>query len=171
MRKQKSNPANSCGCDQVSYIFQGGGALGSYQVGVFTGLYEAGYKPNWLVGTSIGAINAAIIAGNKPQNAIDKLKTFWNTLALPLTSLSLNDNDVQIRRFQNFLSAQITSLMGEPGFFTPKIINNPLFVTNSTPDKISFYDWDALKNTLEKLIDFDLINKKLIRLSLCAIEV
>lgn len=169
MKSQKPNPAKSCGCDQVSYFFQGGGALGSYQVGVFAGLREAGYEPNWLVGSSIGAINAAIIAGNKSKDAIDQLKSFWDMLALPILSLSFND--IQIRRLQNFLSAQITSLTGVTGFFTPKIFDNPFYITNSTPDKISFYDWADLKKTLEKFIDFDLINKQFIRLSLCAIEV
>lgn len=171
MKSYKSNPAKSCGCDHVSYFFQGGGALGSYQVGVFAGLREAGYEPNWLVGTSIGAINAAIIAGNKPKDAINQLKSFWDMLAQPIMSLPFSDNDIHIRRLQNFWSAYITSFTGEPGFFTPKIIDHPFYITNSTPDKISFYDWSDLKTTLEKFIDFDLINKKLIRLSLCAIEV
>ncbi|NBS98267.1 MAG: patatin-like phospholipase family protein, partial [Betaproteobacteria bacterium] len=63
----------------IALVFQGGGALGSYQAGVFEGLSEAGIEPNWMSGVSIGAINASIIAGNKPENRVAKLKEFWET--------------------------------------------------------------------------------------------
>ena len=62
---------------QIVLVFQGGGALGAYQAGVYEALHEAGIEPDWLIGTSIGAINATIIAGNKPEDRLDKLREFW----------------------------------------------------------------------------------------------
>ena len=62
---------------QIVLVFQGGGALGAYQAGVYEALHEAGIEPDWLIGTSIGAINATIIAGNKPQDRLGKLREFW----------------------------------------------------------------------------------------------
>src|SRR4029450_8984624 len=62
---------------QVVLVFQGGGALGAYQVGVYEALHEAGIEPDWVIGTSIGAINAALIAGNAPENRVHRLRDFW----------------------------------------------------------------------------------------------
>ena len=66
---------------QVVLVLQGGGALGSYQAGVYQALHEAGIEPDWIIGTSIGAINAALIAGNEPQYRVDKLREFWRRMA------------------------------------------------------------------------------------------
>jgi len=63
---------------QIVLVLQGGGALGAYQVGVYQALHEAGIEPDWVIGTSIGAINAAIIAGNKPADRLDRLREFWD---------------------------------------------------------------------------------------------
>jgi NTE family protein len=112
---------NICGCDLITYLFQGGGALGSYQVGIFTKLYEAGYAPQWLVGTSIGAINAAIIAGNIPEKRIEKLYAFWDLISRPVVTSSIINENVVLRRYQNHWSAQATLLNGQPGFFSPRL--------------------------------------------------
>src|ERR1700751_3575654 len=61
----------------IALVLQGGGALGAYQAGVYEALSEAGIQPNWLAGTSIGAINAAIIAGNSAQTRVERLREFW----------------------------------------------------------------------------------------------
>ena len=58
---------------QTVYVFQGGGALGAYQLGVYQAMHEAGVEPDWVIGTSIGAINGAIIAGNEPRYRMDRL--------------------------------------------------------------------------------------------------
>src|SRR5262245_63089356 len=65
---------------QVVLVLQGGGALGAYQVGVYQALHEAGVEPDWVIGTSIGAINASIIAGNEPQDRLIKLDRFWKRM-------------------------------------------------------------------------------------------
>src|SRR5262249_1023120 len=62
---------------QVVLVLQGGGALGAYQVGVYEALQEAGVEPDWIIGTSIGAINASLIAGNPPERRLQALREFW----------------------------------------------------------------------------------------------
>lgn len=161
---------------QIVFIFQGGGALGSYQVGVSMALMEEGYMPNWMIGTSIGAINASILAGNKPEDRIDRLKQFWEYITspnlIPPEYIKINDDT---RKLHNFLSAQRTLLLGQRGFFTPRLTNfwNPFFHLYEPTDTFSFYDTSPLYQTLEKFIDFDLLNykKSKIRLSLGAVQV
>lgn len=164
--------------DLSVYLLQGGGALGSYQMGVIEGLLDGGCTPDWIVGTSIGAINAAIVAGNAPENRIAKLHEFWQTVTLPsMHTLSeliqssypfcafANSN---IRKLKNFWSALGTLHFGQPHFFEPRTLN-PWFAELSTPDQISFYDTSQLKRTLEKIIDFDYLNQQHVRLSLSAV--
>src|SRR5258708_23382873 len=67
---------------QVGLVLQGGGARGAYQVGVYQGLHEAGVEPDWVIGTSMGAVNGAIIAGNAPEERLPRLLEFWDKVRL-----------------------------------------------------------------------------------------
>src|SRR5690349_5789425 len=96
--------------DQIVYLLQGGGALGSYQAGVCEALLEHNCFPDWIVGTSIGAINAAIIAGNKPENRIVKLKEFWDTISYPLPSFIGLEDNILLQEFQNYFSSSLIAL-------------------------------------------------------------
>ncbi|MGC1182802.1 patatin-like phospholipase family protein [Legionella sp.] len=157
--------------DQIACCFQGGGALGAYQVGVLRALDEAGYYPDWFTGTSIGAINAAIAAGNPKNIRVEKMCQFWEKIATPtFINNSLFANDFSTRQIQHLLSAQSSLLFGQPGFFVPRI---PPVIPgyDTTPDKLSYYDINPLKNSLEEFIDFDRINSGSTRLSLGAIEI
>src|SRR5690349_5955321 len=103
---------------QVVLVLQGGGALGSYQAGVYQALHESGIEPDWIIGTSIGAINASLIAGNSPQNRLSRLREFWKKMEQhPVWSF----RDV-IPGFNEKLSYWATVTNGIPGFFGP----NPL---------------------------------------------
>jgi len=155
------------GYDKVVYLLQGGGALGAYQVGVCAALLEYGCMPDWLVGTSIGAINATIIAGNKPEDRIKKLKQFWQMIESPIPVIAVAEKNYTLEQVQKTWSSLWTLTFGQSGFFKPRLIN-PWFNVPSYPDQISFYDTSELQNTLEKLVDFDLINKKEVRLTLAA---
>lgn len=157
------------GYDQTVYLLQGGGALGAFQLGVCTALMEHGYEPDWIVGTSIGAINGAIIAGNKPEDRIAKLKGFWQRIATPLPSASFDSYGLEILRKQ--FSANWTLCYGQQGFFRPRMWNPLLNTVELTPDKISFYDTSELYETLEEFVNFNLINQKKVRLSLGATSV
>lgn len=157
--------------DQVVCCFQGGGALGAYQVGVLRALDEAGYYPDWFVGTSIGAINAAIAAGNPEKIRIEKMYGFWEKIATPeIFSSTFLSDDLESRKLEHFLSAQSALLFGQPGFFTPRF-PPPLSGIINEPDKLSYYDTSELKTTLEEFIDFDRINSTYTRLSVGAVEV
>lgn len=163
-----SNPVWS----RTAFLFQGGGALGAFQVGVFEALQNAGYHFDWVSGISIGAINAAIVAGNHPENRLPRLKKFWNDISTydPFQALDLWHEDPSSRKFYNYWHAQTTLIFGQPGFFKPRLIN-PHFLLNASPETISFYDTSELRNTLGTLIDFDLLNSGKTRLTLSAVRV
>nr|HAT8713101.1 patatin-like phospholipase family protein [Legionella jordanis] len=169
MSKGKSSPPV---WNRVAFLFQGGGALGAFQVGVYEALHEAGYQLDWVSGISIGAIHAAIVAGNKPEHRVDKLKEFWQIIASP-AYFSWWDQYLEnmgLRRLYNQMHAQTTLLFGQPGFFKPRLVN-PHFLSQSTPDEISFYDTAILRETLEHLIDFNILNNGKTRLTLPAVRV
>lgn len=157
------------GYDKIVYVFQGGGALGSYQVGVYEGLSQQGLLPDWIIGTSIGAINGAILAGNKPEHRLKKLNQFWQTITSPLSNFLVPTQNNYLRKLQNFWVAQHAILFGIPGFFKPKIIS-PWLVAHDTPSHLGLYDTDALRSNLLACIDFDLINAKKVRLTLGALQ-
>ncbi|HXQ68001.1 MAG TPA: patatin-like phospholipase family protein [Alphaproteobacteria bacterium] len=153
----------------VALVLQGGGALGAYQAGAYKALCERGLEPQWLAGTSIGAINAAIIAGNERSRAHERLDEFWREISTsdplaPPASLA------GLRQFYNFWSAQRTALAGQPGFFAPRPLP-PLSLLPGGPAATSYYDTAPLKRTLERLVDFDRINARKVRLSLGAVAV
>jgi len=149
---------------RVAYVLQGGGSLGAYQFGVVKGLCEAGYEPDWVAATSIGAIQAAIIVGNPPAKRIEKLTQFWDRIAPPSMIDYLGKNDATIDIY-NQLSAFSAFMFGQPHFFYPR-----WFEGTSPPFTLSFYDTAPLRETLIELVDFDLLNSCPIRLSLGAVQ-
>ncbi|KTD23788.1 patatin-like phospholipase [Legionella lansingensis] len=157
--------------ERVACVFQGGGALGAYQVGAYRAIHERGYRPNFLAGVSIGSINSAIIAGNPPEKQIERLLEFWDTIAPKLWSdLFYSDQLNFAHHLHNRFGALYSVFFGLDGFFKPRPLPpNPF--TRDTPDKLSFYDTSELRGTLERLIDFDRINDKKITLCLGAVNV
>ena len=148
-------------------VLQGGGALGAYQAGVYEALSEAGQQPHWVAGVSIGAINAALIAGNPPERRVERLRAFWNEVSSgPAQRLPPWSGD---RATLNQWSALLASLLGIPGFFEPR---SPaaLWLGLASP-VTSIYDTSPLRATLERLIDFDRINRDDVRLSVGAVNV
>lgn len=156
--------------EEIVYLFQGGGALGAFQVGVYQALEEAGFAPDWLVGISIGAINAAIIAGNPAEQRIEKLKLFWDTITHNFEPMLIPPDKTDYIKAYNMSSALFVLNFGQEGFFTPAHLNSWL-VKDENPDKISYYDTKALKKTLQQVIDFDYLNAAHIRLSLGAVNI
>jgi NTE family protein len=162
----------------VSLVFQGGGALGAYQAGVFQAIHEANIEATWVCGTSIGAINGALIVGNPPAKRVEKLREFWEAITKPqiafpnipwLPGLSLSEAP-QTRYWTNKINILATMTQGTPGFFSARPfppINSPA----DSPSLVSFYDISPLKATLAKLVDFDLINGNSMRLSVGAANV
>ncbi|HET9032880.1 MAG TPA: patatin-like phospholipase family protein [Dokdonella sp.] len=166
---------------RIALVLQGGGALGAYQCGVYESLHGAGIRPDWFAGTSIGAINAAIIAGNAETDRIGRLREFWNqitghgaSMAWPLDVLAAAAAWMPpSKALTSALSASsaLGSLtIGQRGFFEPRPLPPTLFADGS-PQATSLYDTSALKHTLERLVDFDRINHGDVRLSVGAANV
>jgi NTE family protein len=153
----------------IALVFQGGGALGSYQAGVFEGLSEAGIEPNWMSGVSIGAINASIIAGNKPEDRVAKLKEFWETVTDHGYASHLAGND-DMRTFHNMTSAFMSMISGIPGFYKPRMMS-PWQQVPGQAGATSHYDTSDLKDHLNSLINWDILNSDSHRLSVGAVNV
>jgi NTE family protein len=148
-------------------VLQGGGALGAYQAGVYAALSETDLQPHWVAGVSIGAINAALIAGNAPEKRVDRLREFWHLVSTgPTQRLPSWMGD---RATQNQWSATMASLVGIPGFFEPRY--SPALLMGGAAPLLSYYDTSALKTTLERLVDFDRINACEARFSVGAVNV
>jgi NTE family protein len=160
--------------EQIVLLLQGGGALGSYQAGVYQALAEADLHPNWVAGISIGAINSAIIAGNAPDKRVDRLREFWETVSAPPLGIpyfkSIELQNPFVHHLVNQGRAVNILLFGAPNFFTPRVLPGP-FLPAPTPDKASYYDTSPLKDTLERLVDFDRINAGHMRFSVGAVNV
>jgi NTE family protein len=162
-------PATSPVKAQRVLVLQGGGALGSYQAGAYQALCRHDFEPEWIAGISIGAINAAIIAGNDPQQRVARLKEFWEMVSAPVPWNPIVTGD-RGRTVFNDASAALVATFGVPGFFTPRIPPAPLWPPGS-PQSQSYYDTAPLRKTLERLVDFDRINDLKTRLSVGAVGV
>jgi len=152
---------------QVVLVLQGGGALGAYQVGVFQALHEAGIEPDWVIGTSIGAINGAIIAGNPPGERVARLEAFWDQVR--------QGAEFQLPQFWpglgNLLANFSTVTQGIPAFFTPRApawggVHAPVGVESA-----AYYSTEPLRETLSSLVDFGCVNEKKTRLTVGAVNV
>ncbi len=162
-------PARTPATARRVLVLQGGGALGSYQAGAFQALCHNGFEPEWVAGISIGAVNAAIIAGNPAERRVDRLKEFWQMVSSPVPWNPVLKSDRSRTAF-NEASAAIIATFGVPGFFTPRIPPAPLW-PHGSPQSQSYYDTAPLKKTLERLVDFDRINDLKCRLSVGAVGV
>jgi NTE family protein len=160
--------------ERIALLLQGGGALGAYQAGVYQALDEAGLYPSWVAGISIGAMNCAIIAGNPPERRVARLREFWEMISsspLGLPNFTVLDSKNQFgRQFINQAQAMNILLFGAPHFFSPRV-PPPSLWPPSDPLKASYYDTAPARATLERLVDFDLINKRQIRFSVGAVDV
>jgi NTE family protein len=151
--------------DRIALVLQGGGALGAYQAGVYEKLSSTAYQPDWIAGVSIGAINAALIAGNPPERRIERLSEFWHLVSsgMGLSADTLSaapwfkavSEMVQPRSAFNQFSALWSAMLGIPGFYEPRV--PPVWLqADGTPGALSIYDTAPLRETLLRLVDFDL---------------
>jgi len=162
-------PASTPAKAQCVLVLQGGGALGSYQAGAYEALCHHDFEPEWIAGISIGAVNAAIIAGNPREKRVERLKEFWEMVSSPVPWNPVTSGD-RGRSLFNETSAALIATFGVPGFFTPRLPPAPLWPPGS-PQSQSYYDTAPLRRTLERLVDFDRINDLTTRLSVGAVSV
>jgi NTE family protein len=171
-RRPLGRPSFEC----IALLLQGGGALGSYQAGVYEALAEAELHPDWVAGISIGAINSALIAGNPPEQRVGKLRAFWQEItANPLLDWaigleSLTPRGDLARSVFNKMSAGSALVNGAANFFQ---LRQPAgwLQPNGALEATSFYETKRLKSTLERLVDFDRINDGRTRFSVGAVNV
>jgi NTE family protein len=169
MDSESPAPATRPAKAQRVLVLQGGGALGSYQAGAYQALCHHDFEPEWIAGISIGAINAAIVAGNPRETRVERLKEFWEMVSSPVSWSPVTKSD-RARSLFNETSAALIATFGVPGFFTPRLPPAPLWPPGS-PQSQSYYDTAPLKKTLERLVDFDRINDLKTRLSVGAVSV
>jgi NTE family protein len=154
------------GNGQIVLVFQGGGALGAYQMGVYQALHEAGIEPDWVVGTSIGAINAALIAGSPFSERLGRMNEFWKRV---------ETSDFMGLPLPNWFGQAARNMMsistGVPAFFEPRPA--AFFSPHSPlgPDDAGYYSVQPLRRLLDELVDFERINHGPMRLSVGASKV
>lgn len=152
---------------QIVLVFQGGGALGAYQAGVYQALHEHGVEPDWIIGTSIGAINASLIAGNAREDRVARLQEFWRLMSFK----SFWEHGGAWPQLTQAVYNFNTIMGGLPNFFTP----NPLaFASRQAPlgtESAGYYSTRPLEKTLLSLVDFDLIRSCRPRLTVGAAQV
>lgn len=149
-------------------MLQGGGALGAYQAGVYQALHEAGIEPDWVIGTSIGAINAALVAGNAPAQRLERLRAFWDLVE--------QRSPVPAGVADPFGLAALwanasTVLRGIPGFFVPRAPALQGAQSRVGVEAASYYSTLPLQETLARLVDFDYLAQSRTRLTVGAVHV
>ncbi|MDW7745998.1 patatin-like phospholipase family protein [Halomonas sp.] len=169
MATQEKGHGNGSGCNRTALLLQGGGALGAYHHGIYEALAEGGIEFDWFAGTSIGAIQAAILAGNPPEHRLEQLEAFWERITWPQWVPVPGPED-PMRKATNIGSALWTMVLGQPGFFQPRVPMPWDFLVQHNPD-VSLYDVSLLEDTLKKVIDFDYLNSGHTRLSMGAVNV
>ncbi|WP_280154721.1 patatin-like phospholipase family protein [Piscinibacter sp. XHJ-5] len=178
MPKKTNSRPDGLPFPRVALVLQGGGALGSYQGGVCQGLEDAGIRCDWVAGVSIGALNAALIAGNPPGQRVARLREFWETVCMPAylqptavaADAMVDAMGGRARKALNAFNAWRAVLEGQRGFFVPR---GPAawWADAHDPSRASFYDTTPLRGTLERLVDFDRLNAGEMRVSVMAVDV
>jgi NTE family protein len=154
---------------QVALVLQGGGALGSFQAGAVEELSRLAIEVDWVAGISIGAVNSAIIAGNPPELRVERLTRFWELVSGGLPDLFLPETH-HIREAAHLSAAALVALWGVPGFFRPHLWPGWMAPPGSA-EAVSYYDTTPLRETLDSLIDWDLLNNGPVRFSVGAVDI
>jgi NTE family protein len=165
MNDQSGHPETA---PMIALMLQGGGALGAYQIGAYQALAERALHPHWVAGISIGAFNAAVIAGNPPERRVERLTGLWEAISRP--EVGLPGLPLPLQKLHNLVSNSEAVLFGQPKFFKPR---SPfqLMMPSLPATQASFYDTSPMLETLREFADFDLINRRPVRLSLGATDI
>jgi NTE family protein len=152
---------------QVVLVLQGGGALGAYQVGVYQAMHEAGIEPAWVIGTSIGAINACLIAGNPPERRMESLNSFWQQMEDSVAPTEVLD----WFGLGNLAANMATITRGIPNFFKPNLHALRGSAATLGVESASYYSTSPLRDTLNALVDFEYLCECHTRMTVGAVNV
>lgn len=155
---------------QIVLVLQGGGASGAYQAGVYEGLHRAGIEPDWVIGTSIGAINGALIACNQPEQRLEKLTRFWTVVREP-DAFDIPGTPPLVAALARNWAKTEAVLRGVPGFFDINLFAAWGIAAPVGPERASFYSVAPLKATLGTLLDFERAAAQHPRLTVGAVDV
>jgi NTE family protein len=150
---------------RLALVLAGGNALGAFEAGACGTLHDHGLQPDWVVGTSIGAVNGALIAGNPPERRTEALRAFWSKAALPAAGGGIAPNGL-VQAMQRLAGQLQTASFGNSVMFVPSLTG----MAASGTGTIGLYDLSPLRTTLEQLVDFDLLNTGPIRLTVVAVD-
>ncbi|MER8854313.1 patatin-like phospholipase family protein [Mesorhizobium australicum] len=157
--------------DNLVLVLSGGNALGPYHAGAYEALVEKGHQPKHVVGTSIGAITGAIIAGNRPEDRLNRLHAFWakaeQTTVGSQAGVWVNPS---WQRLEKSFAALQTIVSGRPGLFGPELFA-AWPISGPVRRKVSILETCATRETLCELVDFDLLNEADPRLTILAVDV
>ena len=170
--ERRSMPANTSarpiGGPNIGLALAGGNALGAYEAGAYEALHERGYRPTKVSGASAGAINGALIAGNAPEQRVEKLRQFW-TQAAQRSDFGFAPWSGKPRETYNTLHALQTLLIGRPGLFSPRI-PGLMSIFPGMPRDVALFDTKPLAGTLERLVDFELLNRAELPLTIGTVD-
>lgn len=153
---------------ELSLVLGGGNALGAYHLGACERLLGTGWKPTWLLGASIGAVTAAILAGNEPAQRLSRLRAFWDLAAQPDLVPAWGIPDMLRARYNNN-HALAALLLGRRGLFSHHFPGELSVLPGMPPDR-SIMDHRPMASTLNALIDFDYLNDGDLRVSVVAVD-
>lgn len=165
--RQRASPQRDGLPGQVVLVLQGGGALGAYHAGVYQALHESGIAPHWVIGTSIGAVNGALIAANRPELRLERLHAFWHRVekASPMVMQGFAS------AARSFFGNLDTLMCGVPGFFAPNARAWLGLDARLGVEAASWYSTEQLHESLRALIDVDVLADKVTRLTVGAVNV
>ena len=155
----------SAAAQRLALVLAGGNALGAFEAGAYQTLHDHGLQPDWVVGTSIGAVNGALIAGNPPERRTEALQAFWSKAAWPTAGGAIAPNAL-VQAMQRFAGQLQTASFGNSVMFVPSFTG----MTAHGMGTIGLYDLSPLRSTLEQLVDFDLLNTGAVRLTVVAVD-
>jgi len=150
---------------RLALVLAGGNALGAFEAGAYQTLHDHGLQPDWVVGTSIGAVNGAIIAGNPPERRTEALQAFWAKAAWPTPGGGIAPNGL-VQAMQRFAGQLQTASFGNSVMFVPSFLG----IAANGAGTVGLYDLSPLRSTLEQLVDFDLLNTGAVRLTVVAVD-
>lgn len=153
---------------QIALVLGGGNALGSYLAGAYEQLHGHGIRPDWIIGASVGAVTGAILAGNAPEQRLEKLTAFWEEARQHTPEAALRNG--KFRQVYNGVHSALSFLLCRPNIFRSRY-PGLLSILPWMPNDVALYDLSPLRRSLERLVDFDRLNRAETRFTAACVDI